>query len=79
MILASNSTENGRAELLDVTREVWRGMHEQGPTEDEVANAKRYLTGSFTLRLDSTSRIARTSFRSSTTGWASTTSTSAMR
>ena len=54
-------------------------MHEQGPTEDEVANAKRYLTGSFTLRLDSTSRIARTSFRSSTTGWASTTSTSAMR
>jgi zinc protease len=60
-ILASNSTENGRAgRALDVTREVWRGMHEQGPTEEEVSNAKRYLTGSFALRLDSTSRIART-------------------
>jgi zinc protease len=61
LILASNSTENARAgQALDVTREVWRGMHEQGPTEAEVANAKRYLTGSFALRLDSTTRIART-------------------
>lgn len=61
LILVSNSTENSRAgRALDVTREVWHGMHEQGPTEAEVANAKRYLTGSFALRLDSTSRIART-------------------
>jgi zinc protease len=61
LVLASNSTENGRAgRALDVTREVWRGMYEQGPTEAEVANAKRYLTGSFALRLDSTTRIART-------------------
>lgn len=61
LVVASNSTENARAgQALDVTREVWRGMHEQGPTEQEVANAKRYLTGSFALRLDSTSRIART-------------------
>ncbi len=61
LVLASNSTENARAgQALDVTRDVWRGMHEQGPTEAEVANAKRYLTGSFALRLDSTSRIART-------------------
>jgi zinc protease len=61
LVLASNSTENGRAgQALEVTLEVWRGMYEHGPTEEEVANAKRYLTGSFALRLDSTSRIART-------------------
>ena len=61
LVLASNSTENRRAgQALEVTREVWRTMYENGPSEEEVANAKRYLTGSFALRLDSTTRIART-------------------
>jgi zinc protease len=61
LVFASNSTENSRAgQALEVTREVWRDMHANGPTETEVENAKRYLTGSFALRLDSTTRIART-------------------
>jgi zinc protease len=61
LLIGSSSTENTRAgRALDVTREVWRTMHDQGPTEEELANAKRYLTGSFALQLDSTTAIART-------------------
>lgn len=60
LVIASSSTENGRAgQALGVTRDVWRQMYEAGPTEEELANAKSYLTGSFALRLDSTSQIAR--------------------
>lgn len=60
LVMGSSSTENTRAgRALDVTREVWRRMHEEGPTEEELANAKRYLTGSFALQLDSTTSIAR--------------------
>ena len=59
--MSSSSTENTRAgRALDVTREVWTRMHDQGPTAEELENAKRYLTGSFALRLDSTTAIART-------------------
>jgi zinc protease len=61
VIMGGSSTENTRAgRALDVTREVWRGMYERGPTDEELANAKSYLTGSFALRLDSTTAIART-------------------
>jgi zinc protease len=61
LLLGSSSTENSRAaRALEVTREVWRTMYEQGPTDEELANAKRFLTGSFALRLDSTTQIART-------------------
>lgn len=61
LIVGSSSTENSRAgRALEVTREVWRHMHEEGPTEEELKNAKSYLTGSFALQLDSTTNIART-------------------
>lgn len=61
LLLSSSSTENTRAgRALDITREVWARMHDQGPTEEELANAKKYLTGSFALSLDSTNAIART-------------------
>ena len=33
-------------------------MRDEGPTEDELRDAKTYLTGSFPLGLDSTRRIA---------------------
>lgn len=60
LIVGSSSTENSRAgRALEVTQEVWRRMHDQGPTQEEVENAKKYLTGSFALRLDSTAQIAR--------------------
>ena len=61
LVMSSSSTQNPRAgRALEVTREVWGRMHEQGPTDEELANAKKYLTGSFALRLDSTNAIART-------------------
>jgi zinc protease len=61
LVLGSSSTENTRAgRALEVTLDVWRRMHDQGPTAEELENAKRYLTGSFALRLDSTTAIART-------------------
>ena len=61
LLLSSSSTQNPRAgKALEVTREVWARMHDQGPTDEELANAKKYLTGSFALSLDSTNAIART-------------------
>jgi zinc protease len=33
-------------------------MAEQGPTEDELADAKSYLTGAYALRFESSSSIA---------------------
>jgi zinc protease len=60
LLMGSSSTENTRAgRALEVSLEVWRRMYEQGPTEEELANAKSYLTGSFALQLDSTTSIAR--------------------
>jgi zinc protease len=54
-------TQNARlAETLQVTREVLQRMRDAGPTAEELADAKRNLTGSFALGLDSTGRIART-------------------
>lgn len=46
------------AESIDVIRNTWRRMHDDGPTAKELADAKTYLTGSFPLGLDSTGRIA---------------------
>jgi zinc protease len=45
-------------EALDVVRQQWRQMAEQGPTQEELDDAKTYMTGSFPLRLSSTSNIA---------------------
>jgi zinc protease len=60
LIVGSSSTENSRAgKALEVTQDVWRRMHEQGPTPEELDSAKKFLTGSFALRLDSTTQIAR--------------------
>lgn len=46
------------AETVRLIREEWRRMAEEGPTEEELADAKAYLTGSFPLSLDGTGRIA---------------------
>ncbi len=60
VVLGGVATQNGRiAESLDIIREEWQRMAEEGPTADELADAKTYLTGSFPLRLSSTGRIAR--------------------
>ena len=52
-------TDNARvAESLDLIREEWRRMAEDGVSEDEFKDSKTYLTGAFPLRLTSTGRIA---------------------
>ena len=60
MILGGVATQNGRiGESLDLIRAEWARMAESGPTEEELRDAKTYLTGSFPLRLSSSGRIAR--------------------
>jgi zinc protease len=60
VIIGQVATRNDRvAEMLDVLRGEWRRFRDQGPTEAELAAAKKYLIGSFPLGLDSTARIAR--------------------
>lgn len=59
LILGDVATENQRvAESLALVRSEWRRMREQGPTAEELANAKTYLTGSFPLQLSSTGAIS---------------------
>jgi len=55
------ATANARAgESLEVIREEWVRMGAEGPTAEEVEDAKTYLTGSYPLRFSSTSGIAGT-------------------
>lgn len=54
------ATQNARvAQSLDIIRSEWRRMAQEGPTEQELADAKTYLTGSYPLRMTSTGSLAR--------------------
>ncbi len=46
------------AETLRIIREEWGRLAENGPTAEEVEDAKTYLIGSFPLSLDSTNAVA---------------------
>ena len=53
------ATANARvSETLETVKAVWARMAAEGPTADELKNAKTYLTGSFPLRFTSSDRIA---------------------
>lgn len=53
------ASANGRiGEAIDVIRAEWKKMAEGGATEEELAAAKKYLTGAYPLRFDGNSRIA---------------------
>jgi len=54
--VATKNEEIGQS--LDVIRSELKRMADQGPTEAELENAKKYLTGSFALRFDSNAKIA---------------------
>ena len=55
----SVATKNEKlAESLDVIRAEIKQMAEQGPSQAELDNAKSYLTGSYALRFDTSSKIA---------------------
>ncbi len=59
LVLGGVATQNGRvATSLDLIRQEWRRMAEEGPSESELENAKTFLTGSFPLRFSSSSRIS---------------------
>lgn len=58
-LFGSTSTKNERAgEALRVIEAEFLRMSEQGPTEDELDKAKKYLIGSYDLRFDSSTKIA---------------------
>jgi zinc protease len=59
LILGGVATENAQvAEALHIIRGQWQRMHDNGPTEKELEDAKTYLTGSFPLQFSSTGNIA---------------------
>jgi len=59
LILGSASTNNSTvAETVSVIEAEWARMAADGPTAEELANAKAYVTGSLPLALDSTTAIA---------------------
>ncbi|MGB8274886.1 MAG: pitrilysin family protein [Alphaproteobacteria bacterium] len=61
LIVGGVATENSRLkESLDLIRAEWRRLADGGVTDEELKNAKSYLTGSFPLRLDSSDEIAET-------------------
>ncbi len=52
-------TSNGQvAQAVEIVREEWARMAGEGPTAEELADAKTHLKGSFALRLSSTDSIA---------------------
>ena len=61
LVLGSVSTENTRfGETLALLRAEWARMAAEGPSEDEVAAGKAFLSGSFPLGFTSTPQIAGT-------------------
>ena len=61
LLMGSVGTENGRvSQSLDLVRAEWIKMRDDGPTPQELEDAKNYIDGSYPLNLTSTSRIART-------------------
>ncbi|WP_085901003.1 M16 family metallopeptidase [Kiloniella majae] len=59
LLMASVATQNERvAETVRIMKEQWSLMAEEGPGEEELRDAKTYLTGSFPLSFTSTGRVA---------------------
>ena len=59
LYVGSFSTVNEKAgEAMAITREVITRMATQGPSQQEMDDAKTYLTGSYALRFDSSEKIA---------------------
>jgi zinc protease len=58
--MIGTSTRAGKGgETLDIIRDVVKTMAEQGPTEAELAAAKKYLIGAYAINnLDSSNSIA---------------------
>ncbi|MCJ8140728.1 M16 family metallopeptidase [Falsirhodobacter halotolerans] len=59
MIVGQFASDNDKvAEAVDVTKQVWEGIAQDGITQEELDAAKTYLTGSYPLRFDGNGPIA---------------------
>jgi zinc protease len=59
MLIGAAATKNERAgEALSLIEEEVRRYAENGPTEDELDKAKKFLIGSYALRFDTSTKIA---------------------
>lgn len=59
LLLGAVATRNARAaDSVAIVRSEWARMAENGPTADELAAARKYLTGSYPLRFSSSRQIA---------------------
>jgi zinc protease len=59
LMLGAAGTRNDRAaETVKVIQDQWRRMAADGPTAEELDDAKLYLTGSFPLQFSSSERIS---------------------
>ena len=59
LIMGSVQTQNARlAETLELLYSEWARMAEEGPSEEELEAAQKYLTGNFPLRLTSSGAIS---------------------
>ena len=70
LLMGSTSTKNERAlESLSVIEDEIAKMASDGPTEEELVQAKKYLTGSYALRFDTSTKIASQLVHLSTEGF----------
>ena len=59
LYLGQFASSNDRiAEAIDVVKGEWARLAEEGVTEEELADAQRYLTGAYPLRFDGNAQIA---------------------
>jgi zinc protease len=59
LFMTGTATRADRAgQTLEVVESEIRRLADSGPTEDELANAKSFLTGSYALRFDTSGKIA---------------------
>ena len=52
------SSNDKVAQAIDVIRDEWQRMHDQGVTEQELQDSKTYLTGAYPLRFSGNAQIA---------------------
>ena len=59
LVLGGVATKNSSVpEAIEIIKKEFNRMADEGPTEEELDNAKNYLTGSYALRFDTSSKIA---------------------
>lgn len=59
LVLGGVATKNSSVpEAMDLIKKEFIRMANDGPSEEELKNAKNYLTGSYALRFDTSSKIA---------------------